>query len=46
MRYYLPRALELRDVFLVRTPAGIDDLHADQCSVPELCLGASAGSGW
>jgi len=39
VRYYLPRAPELRDVFLVRTPAGIDDLYAVQCSVPELCLG-------
>lgn len=38
VQYYLPRDLRLRDVFLARTPAAIDDLYAVQCSVPELCL--------
>ncbi len=36
--YYLPRELRLRDVFLTRTPAGIDDLYAVQCAEPERCL--------
>ncbi|NUR40997.1 MAG: hypothetical protein HOV73_13030 [Streptomyces sp.] len=38
VRYYLPRELKLRDVFLARTPAEIDDLYTVQCPVPELCL--------
>ncbi|MER6180788.1 glycosyltransferase family 39 protein [Streptomyces sp. NPDC001652] len=38
VRYYLPRDLRLRDVFLTRTPAAIDDLYAVQCSVPDLCV--------
>ncbi|CCK30069.1 putative membrane protein [Streptomyces davaonensis JCM 4913] len=36
--YYLPRELRLRDVFLTRTPAEIDDLYAVQCAVPDRCL--------
>ncbi|WP_328871357.1 glycosyltransferase family 39 protein [Streptomyces sp. NBC_00287] len=39
VQYYLPRDLRLRDVFLARTPAEIDDLYAVQCAVPERCLG-------
>lgn len=39
VRYYLPRDLRLRDVFLARTPAAIDDLYAVQCSVPDRCVG-------
>jgi mannosyltransferase len=38
VRYYLPRELRMRDVFLARTPAEINDLYAVQCPVPELCL--------
>lgn len=38
VRYYLPRELRMRDVFLARTPAEIDDLYAVQCAVPEQCL--------
>ncbi|MFE1438946.1 hypothetical protein [Streptomyces sp. NPDC058739] len=39
VRYCLPRDLRLRDVFLARTPAGIDDLYTVQCAAPERCLG-------
>ncbi|MBE8469829.1 glycosyltransferase family 39 protein [Streptomyces justiciae] len=38
VRYYLPRELRLRDVFLTRTPAEIDDLYAVQCAVPDRCV--------
>ncbi|MFF0016940.1 glycosyltransferase family 39 protein [Streptomyces sp. NPDC005374] len=38
VQYYLPRGLGLRDVFLAKTPAGIDDLYAVECSVPDRCL--------
>ncbi|POX53509.1 hypothetical protein C3489_15300 [Streptomyces sp. Ru71] len=38
VQYYLPRGLRMRDVFLARTPAEIDDLYAVQCAVPVRCL--------
>ncbi|MGQ4415142.1 glycosyltransferase family 39 protein [Streptomyces sp. SAS_269] len=38
VQYYLPRGLRLRDVFLARTPAAINDLYPVQCSVPTRCL--------
>lgn len=39
VRYYLPRDLRLRDVFLARSPAEIDDLYAVECPVPDRCVG-------
>lgn len=38
VRYYLPRQLRLRDVFLARTPSEIDDLYTVQCAHPDRCL--------
>ncbi|GKQ33961.1 glycosyltransferase family 39 protein [Streptomyces sp. A012304] len=39
VRYYLPRELTMRDVFLKKAPDAIDDLYVVQCPVPILCLG-------
>ncbi|MFG2883385.1 glycosyltransferase family 39 protein [Streptomyces sp. NPDC048297] len=38
VQYYLPRDLKLRDVFLARTPAAINDLYAVECSPAARCL--------
>ncbi|MBL1080734.1 glycosyltransferase family 39 protein [Streptomyces actinomycinicus] len=38
VRYYLPRALRMRDVFRARTAAQIDDLYTPECAVPARCL--------
>ncbi|MGW2703694.1 glycosyltransferase family 39 protein [Streptomyces sp. NPDC001340] len=38
VQYYLPRDLKMRDVFLAKAPADINDLYALQCPVPDLCL--------
>ncbi|MGW3498818.1 hypothetical protein, partial [Streptomyces sp. NPDC001020] len=38
VQYYLPRGLKMRDVFLTRTPAAINDIYPPQCPVPLLCL--------
>jgi mannosyltransferase len=38
VQYYLPSDLKMRDVFLARTPAEINELYPLQCSVPVQCL--------
>ncbi len=39
VQYYLPRDLKMRDVFLAKTPAAINQLYALQCPDPVRCLG-------
>ncbi|MFJ8358996.1 glycosyltransferase family 39 protein [Streptomyces sp. NPDC093984] len=38
VRYYLPRDLKLRDVFLAESPTDRDDLAATECPQPARCL--------
>ncbi|UXY21640.1 glycosyltransferase family 39 protein [Streptomyces cynarae] len=38
VRYYLPRALKLRDVFLAQSPTERNDLAATECPEPARCL--------
>jgi mannosyltransferase len=38
VQYYLPRHLKMRDVFLTKSAAAINDLYSMQCPVPILCL--------
>ncbi|MFJ3303241.1 glycosyltransferase family 39 protein [Streptomyces sp. NPDC086549] len=38
VKYYLPRGLKMRDVFLQSAPSEINQLTAVDCSVPDQCL--------